>query len=113
MNVEQLSVYVQSFIHFPASPDGFQLLVKAKTPDLIWTVEPDRHEIFGANASITGQGKFQISDILPGIMCTVSVSAECAYQILVIKMYNGGRISYILRNLIPNISALSSKHFTC
>ncbi len=40
------------------------------------------------------------------------ISAYCGYQILVTKLCNGGRISYILTNFIPNISALNSKRFT-
>ncbi len=37
-----------------------------------------------------------------------NISAECGYQILVTKICNGGKISYILRNFIPNISVWSS-----
>ncbi len=42
-------------------------------------------------------------------------STECGYQIVVTKICNEGRISYIeqsFSNFIPNISALNSKHFT-
>ncbi len=42
----------------------------------------------------------------------VILAAKCGYQILVTKICNGGRISYILTNFIPNITALNSKHFT-
>ncbi len=40
------------------------------------------------------------------------ISSECGYQILVTKIWNGGKISSILTNFIPNIRALNSKHFT-
>ncbi len=40
----------------------------------------------------------------------IYVSARCGSQILVTNICDGGRISYILTNLIPNISALNSKH---
>ncbi len=37
------------------------------------------------------------------------IFAEFGYQILVIKICNGGRISYILKNFEQNISALNNK----
>ncbi len=40
------------------------------------------------------------------------ISAECGYQILLTKICDGGGISYILKNFIPNISALNRKHST-
>ncbi len=52
---------------------------------------------------ISGNERIQISKI---------ISAECGYQILVTKICNEGRISYILTNFIPNISAMNIRHFT-
>ncbi len=53
--------------------------------------------------SILGKKKIQIADILADM-----ISAKCGYQILVTKICDGGRISYIITNFIPNISALNS-----
>ncbi len=36
--------------------------------------------------------------------------AERGYQILVIKICNGGRVAYILTNFITNTSELNGKH---
>ncbi len=47
--------------------------------------------------------KIPITDILAN---------ECGYQIVVTKICYEGRISLILTNFIPNISALNSEHFT-
>ncbi len=40
------------------------------------------------------------------------ISAQCVYQILVRRNCHEGRISYILTNFIPNISALNGERFT-
>ncbi len=47
-----------------------------------------------------------------GWYCTYVISTECGYQVLVTKTCYGGRISYVLTNIILNFSALRSKHFT-
>ncbi len=46
------------------------------------------------------------------IQCTGRLyQLNVVYQILVTKICGGGRISHILTNFIPNISALNSEHF--
>ncbi len=60
--------------------------------------------------STLGSKKILISVISADIL--YAVSAECDYQRLVTKIWNGGRMSCILTNFIPNIGALNSKHFT-
>ncbi len=47
---------------------------------------------------IQGSKKFLIFDISANIICIIS--DECGYQILVTKIYNEGRVSYILTNVI-------------
>ncbi len=68
---------------------------------------------------ISGSKKLLLCDISILInVCYIDVLilhmklTECCYLILVTKICNGGRISYILANFIPNISALNSKHLT-
>ncbi len=41
--------------------------------------------------------------------CVYMTPAECGYQILVTQICEGGMVSYILTNFIPNLSALNSK----
>ncbi len=41
----------------------------------------------------------------------IDILADCEDEMLVTKIHDGGRISYILTNISPNINALNSKHF--
>ncbi len=59
----------------------------------------------GGDADIREQENSDIQNISADIL------AECNYQILKMKICNGGRVFYILTNFIPNISALKRKHF--
>ncbi len=40
------------------------------------------------------------------------IATECGYQILMTKICNGGRVSYILTNLVLDINAVNGKHLT-
>ncbi len=55
---------------------------------------------------ILASKKIPTLDILADKIYICKTLSECGYQMLVAKICNGGRISYI-----PNISALQSKHF--
>ncbi len=70
----------------------------------------DRKGIFGADADIREQENYDIRYICWYNRCTILT--ECGYEILVTKLCNGGRKSYIWTNFIPNISAMNSKQFT-
>ncbi len=60
---------------------------------------------------ILGVRKFRYP-LYTGWYFTYIISAECGYQKLVTKTYNGGRTSHILTNFNPNLSALNIEHFT-
>ncbi len=53
-----------------------------------------------------GSKKISIYDL------SADIWTGCGYQILVIKICNGGRIFYILTKFFSNISTLNSKYFT-
>ncbi len=71
---------------------------------------PNQYGIFGTNAGtdIREQANSDIWYIRQYYIMT----AELGFQILVTKICNGGRISYILTNFISNVSPNKSKHFT-
>ncbi len=54
---------------------------------------------------ILGSKKISISDKSADYVYIIF--AECGYQIFLTKICNGGRMSHILINIIPNISCTS------
>ncbi len=91
-----------------ASSFLFLLYTFAVTTCGMFVVETDWYRIFGADvdADIREQDNSDMRNI--GQCYIYIVPAECGYQLLVTKIRNAGRISYILTNFIPNISALNS-----
>ncbi len=71
----------------------------------------DREFLEPMQIQILGSKKIPLSDISADIVYIYIMATESGYQILVTKVCNEGRISYIL--LFLNVSAVSSKRFTC
>ncbi len=71
----------------------------------------DREFLEPMQIRILGSKKIPLSNISADIVYIYIMVAKSGYQILVTKVCNEGRISYIL--LFLNVSAVNSKHFTC